>query len=136
MNSFSIFSTKFKKIQHYFFARLEEKYKWLGNFEKTLKFFNKNLLEKLNFYLFLEKLLLKIEPSEITSFFYNNFSISSDFHIGIRSRHSTLRRDSYFKVVENHLLLAVAYAGLGGSTPPRTGNNSCRKMMLFPKAIF
>ena len=38
--------------------------------------FDKNSLEKLNFYLFLEKLLLKIEPSEITSFFYSNFPIS------------------------------------------------------------
>ena len=52
---------------------MDEKYKLLGNFEKTLKFFVKNSLEKLHFYLFLEKLLLKIEPSEITSFFYNNF---------------------------------------------------------------
>ena len=55
------------------FARLDEKYKVLGNFEKILKFFDINSLEKLNFYLCLEKLLLKIEPSEITSFFYNNF---------------------------------------------------------------
>ena len=47
---------------------MDAKYKLLGNFEKILKY-----LEKLNFFLFLEKLLLKIEPSEITSFFYNNF---------------------------------------------------------------
>ena len=51
----------------YFFARLDAKHKWLGNFEKIQ-------LEKLNFLLFLENLLLKIEPSEITSFFNNNFS--------------------------------------------------------------
>ena len=55
---------------------MDEKYKLLGIFEKTLKFFDKNSLEKLNFYLFLEKLLLKLEHSEITSFFYNIFSIS------------------------------------------------------------
>ena len=54
-----------------FFTRLDEKYKLLGNFEKILKFFDKNSLEKVNLYLFLEKLLLKIKPSEITSFFYN-----------------------------------------------------------------
>ena len=40
---------------------------------EILRNFDKNSLEKLNFYLFLEKLLLKIEPSEIISFFYNNF---------------------------------------------------------------
>ena len=60
----------------FFFARLDEKYKLFGNFEKSLKFFGKKKLEKLNFYLFLERLSLKIEPSEIPSFFDNNFSIS------------------------------------------------------------
>ena len=44
-----------------------------GNFEKILKIFDGNSIEKLNFYLFLGKLLLKIETSEITSFFYSNF---------------------------------------------------------------
>ena len=39
-----------------------------------LKIFDENSIEKLDFNLFLGKLLLKIEPSEITSFFYNNFS--------------------------------------------------------------
>ena len=52
---------------------MDEKYKLLGNFEKILKFVDKNSQEKLNLYLFLEKLLLKIEHSEITSIFYNNF---------------------------------------------------------------
>ena len=37
------------KTQRLFFARLDEKYKLLGNFEKMLKFFDKNSLEKLNF---------------------------------------------------------------------------------------
>ena len=32
-----------------FFARLDEKHKLLGNFEKILKFFDENSLEKLNF---------------------------------------------------------------------------------------
>ena len=58
-------------------ARLDEKRKLVGNFEKI---FDKNLIEKLNFYfvfiLIMEILLLKIEPSEITPFFYNNFSVS------------------------------------------------------------
>ena len=58
-----------------FFARLDEKHKLLGNFDKILKFFDKNSLEKLNFlfFIFFENLLLKIELSEITPFFYNNF---------------------------------------------------------------
>ena len=55
---------------------MDDKYKLLGNFEKILKFFDKHSLEILHFYLFLEKLSLKIEHSEIPSFFYNNFSIS------------------------------------------------------------
>ena len=44
-----------------------EQYQW-----RHQEFFDKNSLEKLNFYLFFENLLLIIEPSEITSFFYNN----------------------------------------------------------------
>ena len=60
-----------------FFARLHEKHKLLGNFEKILKFFDENSLEKLNFlflfFIFFENLLLKIELSGITLFFYNNF---------------------------------------------------------------
>ena len=42
-----------------------------ANCEKIL---DETSIEKLNLYLFLENLLLKIETSEITSFFYNNFS--------------------------------------------------------------
>ena len=39
-----------------FFARLDEKHKLLGNFEKILKFFDENSLEKLNFlFLFFTK---------------------------------------------------------------------------------
>ena len=55
-----------------FFARLDVKFKLQGNFEKILQIFDKNSIAKLHFYLFLEKLWLKIEPSEITTFFYNN----------------------------------------------------------------
>ena len=58
-----------------FFARLDEKHKLVGNFEKILKFFDENSL-KMEFFIFLfffENLLLKIELSEITPFFYNNF---------------------------------------------------------------
>ena len=60
-----------------FFARLDEKHKLLANFEKILKFFDENSLEKLNFlffiFIFFENWLLKIELSEIPPFFYNNF---------------------------------------------------------------
>ena len=52
---------------------MDEKYKLLGNFEKIMKFFDENSIEKLNFYFTLGNLLLKIEPSEMTPFFYNNF---------------------------------------------------------------
>ena len=56
-----------------FFARLDEKHKFLGNFEKTLKFCEENKIEKLNFYLIFENLLLKIKTSEISSFFLQQF---------------------------------------------------------------
>ena len=52
---------------------MDEKYKLLGHFE----IFDKKSIEKLNFELFLEKLMLEIEPWKITSFFYNTF-----FHFG------------------------------------------------------
>ena len=59
----------------FLFPRLDEKHKLLGNFEKTLKYFDENYIEKLNFlFLFaIEKLLLKIELSETTPFLYNDF---------------------------------------------------------------
>ena len=46
----------------YIFARFDEKYKMLGNFVKTLNVFDKCSLEKLYFYLFLERLLLNMKP--------------------------------------------------------------------------
>ena len=72
MHYFSLFSTKFEKPSVNF-SRVWTKKTNCWESLKILKFFDKNPLEKLNFYLFLEMLLLKIEPSEITSFFYNNF---------------------------------------------------------------
>ena len=51
---------------------MDKKHKLFGNFEKILKIFDKNSIEKLNFSRLLEKCFLKIDPSEITSFFYNN----------------------------------------------------------------
>ena len=36
----------------YFFARFDEKHKLLGKFEKILKFFDENSIEKLNYYFF------------------------------------------------------------------------------------
>ena len=43
----------------YFFARLGEKHKLLRNFEKILEIFDDNSIEKLNFYLFLGKVVAK-----------------------------------------------------------------------------
>ena len=40
---------------------------------EILKIFDENSIEKLNFFIFFENLGLKIEPSEITPVFYNNF---------------------------------------------------------------
>ena len=52
---------------------MEEKRKLLVKFEKILKIFDENSIEKLNFYFIfiLKNLLLKIERSETTPFFYN-----------------------------------------------------------------
>ena len=46
-------------------------------FDKPLKFFDENSMEKLNFKLFLERLLQNIESAEIRAFFYNK-----PFHCG------------------------------------------------------
>ena len=59
------------------FGRLDEKRKLLGNFGKLMKISDENSIEKLNFYLIFififRKFVTKLEPSEITPFFYNNF---------------------------------------------------------------
>ena len=62
---------------------MDEKRKLLGNCEKILKILDENSLEKWNFYLIFifnfilniifENLLLKIESSKLTPFFFNNF---------------------------------------------------------------
>ena len=75
-----------------FFARLDEKHKLLGNFEKFLKFFDENSIENLNFFIFLfsyffENLLLKIEPSEITPFFYKKIFRTKFFRVTVSSFH-------------------------------------------------
>ena len=70
---FAYFSKKIIKPGVNFSQRLDEKHKFFEIFEKFLKIFDENSIEKLNFLLFLENLLLKIEPSEISSFFYNSF---------------------------------------------------------------
>ena len=55
---------------------MDEKYKLLGNFEKFSKIVDTSSIEKIEFLTTFGKSLLKIGPSEITSFFSNNFSIS------------------------------------------------------------
>ena len=72
MHYFSIFFKRFNKPCVNFFTRLDEIRKLLGNFEK-IKFWMKILKKNWIFILFFEYLLLKIEHSEITPFFYNNF---------------------------------------------------------------
>ena len=52
---------------------MDDKHNRWGNVEKILKIFDEKSTENLIFLYFWEKLLLKIEPSEITPFFYNNF---------------------------------------------------------------
>ena len=74
MHYFSIVFTNFKKPCVNFVCSFGRNRKLLGNFEKILKIFDENSMEKLNFFIFIfENLLLKIEPLEITPFYYNNF---------------------------------------------------------------
>ena len=54
---------------------MDGKHNWVLNFWENFGIFDENSIEKLNFYLFLWNLVAKIEPSEITSFFYNNFCL-------------------------------------------------------------
>ena len=68
-----LFYTKFYKPCVNFSRVGTKNTTWWKSFEKILKILEKNSIEKLTFRLFLERLMLKIEPSEITSFFYNNF---------------------------------------------------------------
>ena len=77
MHYFCIF---FKKLTNHslIFCSFGRNTQFLGNFEKILKICDENSIEKLNFYFIfiLETLLIKIEPSEITPFFCNIFSVS------------------------------------------------------------
>ena len=63
----------------FLFSPLDKKHKFLWNFEKTLKIFYENSIEILNFIVILGNLLLELEPSEITPFFYNIFSASEGY---------------------------------------------------------
>ena len=76
MQYFSIFFKKFNKPRVNFLRVWTKNAKCSAN----LRIFEENSIEKWNFlfvifiyFYFLEILLLKIEASEITSFFYNNF---------------------------------------------------------------
>ena len=57
----------------FIFRRLDKKHKLLGKFEKILKIFDENSIEKLNFIMIFGKFVTKNRASEITPFFYNNF---------------------------------------------------------------
>ena len=65
--------SKFFKNHAFNFRAFGRKTHGWENFKKILKFLEENPIEKMIFLLFLEKLLLKIKPSKITSDFYNNF---------------------------------------------------------------
>ena len=71
---FSIFFKKFNKPCVNFWRVWTKNTNFSGNFEKILKVFDENSFEKLNFIIIFWKIfLLKIELSEITPFFLNNF---------------------------------------------------------------
>ena len=70
MHYFSLFYTKPALI----FRAIGRTTLW-ECFEKIL---DENSIEKLSFKLFLEKLVLKIEPSQLASFFFTIFPISGE----------------------------------------------------------
>ena len=76
------------------FSRVWRKTKIVGKFLRKFENFWWKFNRKIDFKLFLEKMLLKIEPSEITSFFYDIFSISE----GGRSRRSPWLRHWLFSL--------------------------------------
>ena len=63
-----ILQRNFKTLRK-IFARLTKNTIDWGNFEKTLKFFDENSIEKLNFYLFLRKFDAKYRAFRNNSFF-------------------------------------------------------------------
>ena len=67
MHYFSLFYTKFYKPSVNSFRVWTKNTKWWGIFDEIS-------IENLTIKKFVEKMLLKMEPSEITSFFYNNIS--------------------------------------------------------------
>ena len=81
MHYFSIFFKEFNKPCVHF-SRI-----WTKNancweiLRKLWKFLMKILSKNWIFYFYLENLLLKIEPPEITPFFYNNFFLVSGFNV-------------------------------------------------------
>ena len=81
--SWTAFSKQIAKM-HYFrkflkkvinpvlnFRAFRRKAQWLGQVWENIEIFDEISIEKFNFYLYWEKLFLKIEPSKIT-FFYEN----------------------------------------------------------------
>ena len=77
MNSFSIFFKRFNK-PCVNFSRVWTKNTTCWKFWENFENFWWEFYRKLIFIFILENLLLKIEPSEITPFFYNIFSVSGD----------------------------------------------------------
>ena len=63
------------KTMRSIFAHLDGKHNFLGFPQKCLKISDVHSMEKLNFSIFSENRLLKIETSEIISFFYNIFPV-------------------------------------------------------------
>ena len=85
MYYFSIFS---KNLTNHglIFSRLDEKHNLLETCEEILKIFDEDSTEKLNFYFIFNFIfrtfVTKIDPSEITSFFYNGFfGFGGIFHL-------------------------------------------------------
>ena len=64
-----------------FFVRLDKKHKLLGNFEKILKFFDKNSLEKLNFlfFIFLFFIFFRKFVTKNRAFGYNTIFLQQFF---------------------------------------------------------
>ena len=75
MHYFSLFFYNMLRIMRLFLAGFGEKHKVLRNFERKLKNFAKNSIETLKFFTIFGNVVAKIEPSEITSLFYNFFHL-------------------------------------------------------------
>ena len=94
---------------------MDEKHKLLGNFEKILKFFDENSIEKLNFvFLFFRQFVTKNRAFEIRPFFYNIFSVwgvspLSPLATPLPQRETEMYTENLLKETKENLIIGIIF---------------------------